>query len=332
MEKEIKDLFDEEILREAAARFDIDVSTLTLIGRFQNFVYEYEKQDRSYILRLIHSSHRKEEAVKGELDWILYLANNGVSASKPIYSIRDRLTERISAKDSYFIATSFEKAIGKKIGYPECINNQELFEKCGEITGRMHLLSKQYIPSTKEIQRHEWTENYYLQNIKKFIPTSQYEIHESYKVLINKINHLEKDSNSFGIIHGDINVGNFLLSDEGINIFDFDECQYSWFVEDIAIQLFYIIYVFLDDSIEERQEEAYTFMKSFMRGYYRENFIDEYWLRQIPLFLQLREIIVYIGIYRSFELSNLNQWRRNYIMQSKARIEKGTPIVKDVIY
>lgn len=331
MEKKVKELLNAHILKESAKRFGIDILTLNLIGDFQNFIYEYKKQDKSYILRLTHSSHRKEELVRGELDWILYLVNNGVLASKPIYSIHGRLTERIYVDDSYFIVTSFEKAIGKKIGYPECISNDELFEKCGRVTGKIHFLAKKYRPSIKEIQRHEWTENYYLQNIKKFIPVDQHKVHESYEAIVNRINQLSKDSNSFGIIHGDINVGNFILSDEGINIFDFDECQYSWFVEDIAIQLFYIIYVFLDDSIDERQAQAYHFMENFMKGYSEENSIDEYWLRQIPIFLQLRELIVYIGIHRSLDFSNLNEWMKNYILQSKSRIEQRIPIVNEII-
>lgn len=147
---------------------------------------------------------------------------------------------------------------------------------------------------------------------------------------MEKIKGLKKDSDSYGLIHGDINVGNFYINDNGITVFDFDECQYSWFVEDIAIQLFYIIYVFLDDSIDERQAQASRFMKNFIDGYYQENIIDEYWLKQIPLFLQLREIIVHIGIYRSVELSKMGQWMQGYCAQSRLRIEQGIPIADEI--
>lgn len=327
METEIRELFDEKILNEAGKRFGIEVSRLTFLGGFQNFIYEYKAQDKYYILRITYSLHRKEEQVKGELDWILYLADRGVSASKPVCSQQGKLTERIEVTDSYFIAVLFEKAVGRRVVYPECISNDYLFEKCGEITGRIHFLSKQYTPSINEIRRHEWTDNYYLKNFDKFIPAEKKEIHESCRYLIKEINKLGKDSDSYGLIHGDINVFNFLVDDSVINIFDFDECQYSWFVEDIAIQLFYIVYVFLDDSIEERQEQADRFMKSFMQGYVRENHLEEYWLSQIPLFLKLRELIVHVGMYRSWDFSDLNQWCRSYIAESGQRIEKGIPIV-----
>jgi len=329
LDREIEKLFNNQILGEAARKFNIDMSTLNLIGGFQNYVYEYKKQEKSYILRFTHSSHRSDNLIKGELDWVLYLINNGVLASKPIYSISGNLSEKIHIGGSYFTATSFEKATGRKIGYPECISNKDLFEKCGRLTGKMHFLSKKYIPSSKEIKRPDWSHNYYLQNIKKYISADQFKIFESYDDIVNRINKLCKDSDSFGIIHGDINVGNFFLDNKDINIFDFDECQYSWFIEDIAIQLFYITYVFLDDSMDERQAQSCIFMKSFMDGYLKENHIDEYWLKQIPLFLQLRELIVYIGICRSTGFSNMSQWMKNYISQSKSRIEQGISIVSE---
>lgn len=42
--------------------------------------------------------------------------------------------------------------------------------------------------------------------------------------------HPEQDPNSYGLIHGDINVGH-CMSDQGcLTLFDFDECQCSWYV------------------------------------------------------------------------------------------------------
>lgn len=159
MEKEIKELFSDEILKEATCRFNVDIDGVKLIGGFQNFIYEYQKQEKSYILRLTHSSHRSENPIKGELDFISYLSDNGVSVSSPVYSKHFKLTERIDTGESFFIASSFEKAIGEKIGYPECLNNDELFMKCGQITGRIHSLSKKYKPSIEKIQRHNWEQN-----------------------------------------------------------------------------------------------------------------------------------------------------------------------------
>lgn len=118
------------------------------------------------------------------------------------------------------------------------------------------------------------------------------------------------------------------MNDKGITLFDFDEAQYSWFVEDIAIPLYYLIYVYGgDEGKEERISQTSRFMDHFLKGYKQHNSIEDYWLKQIPLFLQLREVVVYTGMYRSSDLTELNQWAHDYLSQSKIRIESGLPIV-----
>lgn len=327
MEREIKALIDESILIEAAGRFGTRVEELSFIGGFQNFIYQYIKDGEAFILRITHSSHRSQDLVEGELDWVLYLYARGMPVSRPVFSAEGKLTERVDLGESYFVISSFEKASGKRLSYPEYLGDEELFERLGEITGRMHSLSKGYTQRDKKIKRHEWIDNYYIKNIDRFIPKDQQGIHKSSRELIEKIKGLNKEKSSYGLIHGDINLGNFFIDDDKITVFDFDECQYSWFIEDIAIQLFYTVYVILDDTIEEREELAQKFMDRFMKGYRRENTVPDHWLKQLPIFLRLREIIVHVGMHRSWDLSDLNQWQRDYIQQSRDRIERGIPLV-----
>ncbi|WP_422657579.1 phosphotransferase enzyme family protein [Paenibacillus sp. EC2-1] len=326
MEQQIKELMNDKVLENAASSFGLNFSELKYIGGFQNFVYEYDRNGQQYILRITHSSHRNSDGVRGELEWIDYLHQNGVSVSKPVPSKYDRQVEVIELENSSFITTSFEKAPGKKIFYPECMNNDALSEMCGEITGKIHELSKRYVPSRKEIVRHHWTENSYLKNMKRFVPLNQHQVYERYEELADQINKLRKDD-QYGLIHGDINVGNFFVDNDKITLFDFDECQYSWYAEDIAIQMFYMVYVVLDDSIVERNKQASRFLKSFLKGYERNTAIDTASMDNIRLFLQLRELIVYIGMYRSFDLSNLDNWTSTYIKESQERLERGVPIV-----
>lgn len=162
----------------------------------------------------------------------------------------------------------------------------------------------------------------------KFVPRAQKLVHEQCAALIKEINEtLPKDEQSFGLIHGDIHINNFLVSEEGITLFDFDEAQYSWFVEVITIPLYYFIYVYGDDSQEERIKQAQLFLDHYLQGYKLENHFDDTWLKHIPLFLRLREIIVYIGMHRSHDVRKLDQWGLDYISQSEKRIGKAIPIV-----
>jgi Ser/Thr protein kinase RdoA (MazF antagonist) len=329
MEQELKEKFNNQIALEGARRFGVKLEELSYIGAWQNFIYEYQKHGKSYILRFTPSSHRSRNQIKGELDWIFYLDNHGVLVSRPIPSVNDQLTEIVKYDDLMFTVTSFVKAEGRKIGYPECLSDTMLFHNLGHITGKIHSLSKKYIPSDKNTHRHDWSKNYYLQNIEKFVPSTQPQIINSCQKLIEEIKEtLIIDSNSYGLIHGDIGVGNFLINDRGITLFDFDEAQYSWFVEEISIPLYYLVYVYGgEEGKKDRESQANCFLEHFMDGYCRENSIDGKWLEKIPLFLKLREIIVYIGMCRSADLTQLNQWGLDFMAESKVRIENGIPIV-----
>jgi len=328
MERETQALFTDQILQEGACRFGVNADELNYIGAWQNFIYEYSKDGESYILRFTPSSHRSEADVVAELDWILYLAQHDVLVSSPIQSNQGKLTEVIPSGEShYFTVTSFNKAKGEKIGYPECLGDIKLYQQMGRLTGKIHALTKKYQPGVS-VRRHNWEDNYYLKSVGLYVPHEQRLVHEQCVALAKEIRDtLPVNSNSFGLIHGDINTANFHVHENDITLFDFDEAQYSWFVEDIAIPLYYLVYVYGDDVQEQRVTQAQLFMEHYLQGYVLECSVDDYWLKQIPLFLRLREIIVYTGMHRSTDVTQLDQWGLDYISQSKARIENRTPIV-----
>ncbi|AIQ30598.1 MULTISPECIES: phosphotransferase enzyme family protein [Paenibacillus] len=334
MENAIKDIFEQkDIMRIAANRYGINPDELTYIGGFQNFVYEYQRSGGMYILRITPGIHRTAEQVRAELDWIMYLTRNGISASGPILSTNGNLTEAIETVEMCFTAVCFDKANGNRIGYPECLNDNATYEELGRITGKMHALAKRYDNQDATVRRHDWNLNYYLQNI-DILPPSHHRVRETYYSIIDTLQELPKDREVYGLIHGDMGFGNFHVSDQGkITLFDFDEAQYSWFVEDIAIQLYYLVYVYGgEEGRDNREEQALRFMDHFMKGYSRENTLEQYWLEQIPVFLKLRELIVYIGAYRNFDgdetfSSSDNEWFKDWISESRERLEHNEPIV-----
>lgn len=166
MENAIRDIFEQkDIMRIAASRYEINPDELTYIGGFQNFVYEYQRSGELYILRITPGMHRTAEQVRAELDWIIYLTGNGISASGPILSEDGNWTEVIETPEMCFIAACFDKAHGNRIGYPECLNDNATYEELGRITGKMHVLAKRYDNPDASVRRHDWNLNYYLQNI-----------------------------------------------------------------------------------------------------------------------------------------------------------------------
>ncbi|WP_128895249.1 phosphotransferase enzyme family protein [Longirhabdus pacifica] len=322
MEKEIYPLFTESIIREASRRFGLNYSSLINLHGFQNFVYESTRDGDSVILRISHSSHRSKEMISGELEWVSYLTDNGIPAAKPVLSLNNRLVEVIQGNDSYFVVALFKKVPGKQPPLYE--DNSLLYKNLGRITGKIHSLSRNYKPSSLSVKRYSWDENNYLVKVKKYVPLSYHVVHEKFELLLNNIQKIPKSTNNYGLIHGDISDGNYLVEDEIISIIDFDECEYSWFVSDIAIPLFYATPL-KSWGEEKRTLVAKHFFENFMEGYSQENHLDNNWIKQIPLFLKLREMLLFSVIYRSLYPDYMNDWGNEFIKQAKMSIENDIP-------
>ncbi|WP_336773406.1 phosphotransferase enzyme family protein [Paenibacillus sp. MMO-58] len=328
MDPKIKALFLDEYEVEGAARFGVDPEELTFIGGFQNFIYSYQRENRKYILRFTPSTLRTREGVSAELEWVRYLAQHELSVSVPVNSKEGKPFELIDGNGISFYASSFTYAPGRKIGYPECLGNPFLYEQCGRITGRLHELSRSFKP-TEASKRHTWEKNEYLLRAADYLPQDHLPILQALYGIKTELAAMPVSTEQFGLIHGDINVGNFTVDESGeLTLFDFDECQYSWYTEDIAIQLYYLLYVFGEDSKPERKEQYELFIEHFERGYTEDGRqMPRNWKEQLVLFLRLRDIIVLVGMHRSWDLSQPDDWTRDFLKDSWTRITNGNSLI-----
>lgn len=327
MDKKALEIYRNKVLHEAAKYFGVTKVQLELLtGGSENFVYGYERNDKDFILRITHSSHRNVDLIKGELDWINYLVNNGASVSRPIFSNNKELVEVIEINDSYYSVVSFEKAKGIRAEKLETTEwNANLFQRWGQAMGKIHALTKKYKPRNNSIKRPEWYEEDYY-NVEKYLPPSQTIVIEKSCSLIRHLDTLPKDKDSYGLIHLDVHLGNFFVYDGEITLFDFDDCAYGWFVMDIATILFDTL--MLHPSIEEDKKcFARYFMENYLKGYNGENSITSYWLKQIPDFLKLQEILIYTIIHHDCDLNNLDEWCKNFMNNRRHNIENDIPFI-----
>ena len=74
------------------------------------------------------------------------------------------------------------------------------------------------------------------------------------------------------------------------------------------------------------------FVEFFMKGYSRETNIDFKWLSEIPLFLKLREFILYISVLRHRNLDELDDWTKGFMDGRKEKLENNIPFLKNDIF
>jgi Ser/Thr protein kinase RdoA (MazF antagonist) len=319
MEERIKQRYSKAVLEEARSCYGIHPDQIRLLDGFESFMYEFDRDGKAYILRLSHSLRRTADLICGEVDWINYLAAGGVPVASAVESANGRLVEHIDdGQGGSFLATAFIKARGR---HP--VKSDWTSDFClsyGRILGRIHALSKRYNPAEPAWRRPHWDDPVMLE-VERFLPASDKGIVERYRTLLDHLGTLPRtDQASYGLIHQDAHAGNLLLADDGtITLFDFDDCVYSWYVNDIAIVLFYAV-------IGRDDEQAFTrwFLPRFLEGYVSETSLEGYRLREIPHFLKLREIDLYAVIHRSFDVHNLEDpWCTRFMKNRRRRIEDG---------
>jgi Ser/Thr protein kinase RdoA (MazF antagonist) len=323
MEKRIKERFNDTILQEAMGRYGIAADRIHLLDGFESFMYAFDRGPEACILRIGHTFRRSEALIRGEVDWINYLADGGTTVARAVLSVEGNLVEPLDdGQGKQFLATAFREARGRppwEVGWTPC-----LYETYGQLLGRMHALTKRYEPADPAWRRPQWDDEIML-DVETHLPETDTLVAERFRELMAHLATLPRDAESYGLIHFDAHGGNLFVDDEGtITLFDFDDCNYSWFANDLAIVLFYLL-------VDRADGPAFLaeFMPHFLQSYRRENRLDPAWLREIPHFLKLREIDLYAIIHRSFDVENLDDhpWCARFMRGRKQRIEAGMPFV-----
>lgn len=345
MDQQITDRYNDTILHEAMRRYGIAPDKIHLLDSFESIVYEFEREGEGFILRVGHSFRKSEALIQGEVDWINHLVRGGVSAARAISSENGKLVEVIDdAQGGQFLVTAFIKAKGQQPWVAGWTPTR--YENYGRLLGKMHALAVDYQP-VPAWRRPEWNDAS-LNFIELYLPKAEVVARQTYDALMEHIHALPKDPTSYGLIHQDAHQNNFFMDAYGaITIFDFDDCAYSWFVNDIAIVLFYISMDAEELGFKDSASFTHEFMTHFLQGYRQAYSLSPSWLKEIPAFLKLRELELYAVVHRDFQIegtehwilesfkqipgfdanSDGHMWIANFMKDRKPRIEQGLPFI-----
>lgn len=326
MEPTVSKYFNEPLIQQALNLYQLD-DHYKLMGDFENYVLEVYKDNHPFIMRFTHSSHRTFEEVCSEVDWMKYLYEQGVHIPKVLPSIHLLFVETIRADDTFFYLTLTEKAKGAHVKISNDQDHRPLFYQIGKLIGKMHRVTKKYIPSKGFQFRPHWEQDDLLE-IEKYIPNEQVEVIQNGKNIIEKVRNLSKDPNVYGLCHTDIHSGNFFVHNGDICVFDFDDTMYCWFAHDLAIPIYYAcLYGMKESGKEERTKFGNEPFHSLMEGYLTEHELDSEALMTIPLFFQLRDITLYTVLYKKLSLEQLEGPVSWLIKDLKKRITQNDVLV-----
>jgi amicoumacin kinase len=321
--------YKKDVLGEASRRFNFEPSTLKCLKMSLNPVYEYQANGEDSILRILMRPLDWIPLVKGEIDWINYLGDNGISVCRAKPSSNGKYVEVITTSNTSFLLCSFVKARGHKVDRNNHNEwNNSLFQEWGATLGKMHRLTKNYKVSDPSFKRKEW--NYGPIFDPEFcLGADKERILKIWRALIDELNLLPKNKDCYGLVHNDLHFHNFNYENSAINVFDFADCGFNWFACDIADSLYHAITLeTIPYPRELRNIFADVFIRNFFIGYCRENKLDDYWIKLLPTFLKYIEIYIYLKFCdENRDLREVHPEMRKILKSMEKHIECRKPIV-----
>lgn len=335
---------NEDTLTAGAALFGVDPRSLQARGGSDGAVYSCRRGDTACMIKFVPLPPDRLTVYQEKLDFIFYLAENGVPVALPQPSENGQRYEMLPGMDSCYAVTVTPLAGGR---HPTPRNlydwNERLFVGWGQVLGKMHALARAY-PRWQKVsasednaldeagapsQTGDWRNEY------EFFSNwcEEPKIVAQWRKLYEPLSALPRERDGFGLIHNDLHMWNFLYNPDArgvhpITIIDFDVCCYHWFITDIAIAVYHGMVFDLHRSLAQRETFARQFLQPFMRGYRQENQLNPGWFEHLPLFLRYREILSYIALSKDWPEARRATWQNAILAEKRARILRDEPLIR----
>ena len=330
MHPELRRRFNDRIRDEAARRYGLDPAALTALPAFENHVYECTNDDGvELILRISHSARRTLDYTLGEIEFVRYLAAAGLPVASVALAESGMFVERIDDAEpgQYFVATAFERAPGYVFDDAPTLKalhwKPELFRDLGRLFARLHDRARSFRPSAARVERQQWYE-YDVVDIARFAPGDETLVRERTAAIVERLRRLPRTAHDYGLIHADLHPHNFCFDAGRITVFDFDNCEYAWFVKDIAVLLFYVARA---EAPERRNEAAAAFLAPFLDGYREQRPCGRPWLEAIGDLLALQRSMNYALFHQYRDPARLDDDARDVWRRFRRDIEADTPVL-----
>jgi len=316
-------------LDDAARRWRATGTELQFLRAMENFVYAFERDGQPLILRFTHSTHRSATEVAAELDFVDYLARQGVDVAHPVPSLDDRLIETLTTEESQFHVAVFKRAPGDKPKLdatdPTLAN---LHEDWGAMIGKMHRAIPGYRNGQPDPRRHNGIEDDITRNARRYLPAKAAHVADLLDELLDEVKRFPRSIGQFGLLHTDCHHGNFHVVGRQLTLFDFDDCCHQWFAYDLAVPIWH--YPVRERGQDMARDRAIVtdFFRRFLTGYSKYYNFDPSWIQQLPIFFRLRDIQLFVFSYKMQPNGGFEAGMQDFMRRRLALIESRQPSVQ----
>ncbi len=256
-----------EILPQVLADYPLAVVHHEHVRTSENVVVKLQSEDgRFYALRIrrIRGSCQQEQLMS-ELVFLHDLhEHTGTEIPTPVATRSGRLFCRITVDGDTYMCTVFTWVAGVHVG----ANDVTLLHMASmaRAVALLHRFSFEYRPPegfVRPVYDEEWFFGANSWSTDRDFTGRLTPADTAYLLTFNKTLHAHmrnypKNADSFGLIHYDLHVGNFLFHKTSATMIDFDECGFGYYLFDLA----HILFEFIDhpefEAFRKAAIEQYT--------------------------------------------------------------------------
>ncbi len=120
-------------------------------------------------------------------------------------------------------------------------------------------------------------------------------VKEEWRKMALTLSKLPINRNTYGFIHNDNHQHNIIVRDKHITLIDFDVSSCNFFLQDITVPAQGIMFDLSGGMTNEfhDKEPLKHYFYYFINGYETENHVEDFWLKQIDVFLNYRRLLLF---------------------------------------
>ena len=271
---------------------------VALLSLSENATYRIDDPaaSRTAVLRVHRTGYHPPGAVASELAWLQALRADEGLLTPAVYRATDgREVVDVTIGDLTRQTVLFEWLPGTE---PHDDHLTEKFGLLGEICARMHRHSRAWRRPAGFV-RFDWDFDSCVGDTPRWgrwqdgIGIGKEELATltaAAALMRDRLDRYGRDRDRFGLIHADVRLANLLIDGDDIQVIDFDDCGFGWFMFDLATAVSFI----------EHDPRVPGLCDSWVRGYRGVAPLADQDVAEIPTFLLLRrlQLVAWVGSHR----------------------------------
>jgi Ser/Thr protein kinase RdoA (MazF antagonist) len=288
------------LVEQAIGQYDLPPGIrVEFISRSENEIYKLQAATgEAWAMRLHRPGYQSPNALASELAWLSALRADGVMATPvPIPGRNGEWVQQLEGR--HVVLFRWQPGDTPHID----MDLRKPITELGAIAARMHAHSRAW-PRPKHFERFTWDFEAALGKNARWghwsqglgIDPARHDLFTRAADLIrNRLAEYGTAPDRFGLVHGDLRLGNLLLEGDHVKLIDFDDCGFSWYMFDAATVV----------SFYEHLPQATELIAQGLEGYRTIASLSKEEEAEIPTFIMLRRLMLvgWIGTHPDADLS-----------------------------